>query len=228
MSIVFAIYIFVVVAAVVVAAKLTLYGINRLYKIQGNSVGLSFLVVFLTLLATAAVSALAVQLTSSLALVNILGLLTWWIVAYFLSKRFFDAPVGKFLAASGTFYGLWIALTILVALPVRTYVLEPVSLLTDSMAPTFKKGQRLLFEKWDKTAHKGDVVLVSIPCPNGQGTCVGVRRVSAVPGDLANGTQVPSDAYYIAADSEPSKAVEVKTRAIVGKLFLTPGQPTAH
>jgi signal peptidase I len=224
MSLAFVFLLLVVIAAAFSLATLSLYGINQLYKIQGNSLRRSALVVLIPFLTGGIVSLLAVQLSSIAALLHILAFLAAWAVVYFLYKHYFQATVGKFLAVFATYNALWLGLAVLVALPVRHYVLEPVQLQTDSMTPAFQRGEYIFFEKWDKVPRKGDVVLVSIPCPNRPGTCVGVRRVSAVAGDVVNGTQVPNGAYLIATDNQSSKSVEVKANAVRGKLFLDLGQ----
>ena len=165
MSFAFVFFILVVIAAAVGLSTLSLYGINQLYKIPGNSLGRCALVVLIPFLASGVISVLAARLSSIAALLHILAFLVSWGIAYFLYKQYFGVTVGKFLAVFATYIAFWLGFTFLAAFPVRHFALEPVQLQNDNMSPALQRGDYVFFEKWDKRADKGDVVLVSIPCP---------------------------------------------------------------
>jgi signal peptidase I len=85
--------------------------------------------------------------------------------------------------SSGTFRRvLWFAAAIVVLLLVRSFVVEPVRVRSDSMEPTLKAGAVVLIDKliFDaREPHRGDVVVTSDP-RTGEPI---VKRVVAVAGD---------------------------------------------
>jgi signal peptidase I len=115
---------------------------------------------------------------------------------------------------------LWLAAVIVVLLLVRSFVVEPVRVRSDSMAPTVQAGAVLLVDKVTfhaRNPHRGDVVVTSDP-RSGQSI---VKRVVAVGGDtvgidngvlVVNGSTVIEDyidnanmdGFYFGPDAVPA------------------------
>ena len=64
----------------------------------------------------------------------------------------------------------------------RTYVLEPIRVTSDSMSPTLNKGAVVLVQKLDRTPERGDLVTFDSPLDGERN----VKRVVGVGGDVVD------------------------------------------
>ena len=227
MSIIFLVYFAGLVIIGYLISTFILHSLNYVCKVKGNTFGKSLLVVLAILIAESVFAVLGIIFPGIAGPLSIIGLFAQWIVGYELYNKFYKSTWKEFRRVFGLYYLVGILL-LGAALFVRLHFFEPVLLIGDSMVPTYQPGDYIIFEKWDKTLSKGDIVLVSLPCSSGQSICAGIMRVSAVPGDSVNGGQVQSNEYYLTSDNRPGKSSKITIGAVIGKPILSVGRMTSN
>lgn len=152
-----------------------------------------------------------------------LGLLVGSIIVYYVYKKYSDVSARKFTAIWITYLIIGFIAALIVNVVIRPDIIQPFVVAGDSMAPAYPTGDYLIIEEWDKTPHKGDVVIANIS--NQNETQYVIARVAGISGDVIAGVQVSSGEYYLSKDNPSAKQIPglVSGNTIVGEPILDLG-----
>lgn len=126
-----------------------------------------------------------------------------------------------------------IAVALVVAIVVRTFVVQSFSIPSRSMVPTLEPGDRVLVNKLSYRMHdpgRGDVVVFKAPHPEKIGGMKDlVKRIIGLPGETIEGrdglTRVPADAYWVLGDNRLDSADStvwgpLGRKYLIGRVFV--------
>ncbi|MBP6858218.1 MAG: signal peptidase I [Candidatus Pacebacteria bacterium] len=116
---------------------------------------------------------------------SLIGLIVGFIVLWLLLKNYYSISFAKSLGIYvvnlivGTVVGFIFAL--LFAVPIRTYVFEPVVVSGQSMSPHYNPGDYLFVAKWDKDFKRDEVIVYR----TSTGSYI-IQRVVGLPGEVVS------------------------------------------
>jgi signal peptidase I len=109
-------------------------------------------------------------------LINII--IGYFILAY-LFRKYFSISWGRSLAIFILQNIIWLLIALLVALPVRLFVIEPFMISGQSMSPHYNQGTYLFVEKFDKSINRDDIIVFRMP----NSSTYLIKRAVGLPGE---------------------------------------------
>jgi len=140
---------------------------------------------------------------------NILSAIAIFLVFHYLLKKYYQVSWKKSLGIYVAFSVAMIILSLLIVVPVRQYVIQPIFVNGNSMSPNYKENDYLLVGIFDKQFSRGDVVVYKI-----QNQFL-IKRIIGLPGEKVeiNNSQILINGQVL---NEPYINTET-----LGKISLT-------
>ncbi len=123
----------------------------------------------------------------------------------------------------------FVIVTLVIVVPVRTYVAQPFIVAGESMVPTFQNGQYLIVDELSyhfREPERGEVVVFRYPKDE---TKFFIKRIEGLPGDeveLPEGKRILEEGeYYVLGDNRPQSLDSrawgpVPDKLITGRVLL--------
>lgn len=120
-------------------------------------------------------------------------------VFYFLLKKYYQIDWKRALGIWFIFSIIGIVLSLIIVIPLRTFVVEPFVVSGESMNPNYMANDYLLLSKFEKQFFRGDVIVYRNPKAEGSFL---VKRIVGLPGDK---TEIKNGRVFINGEvlSEP-------------------------
>jgi signal peptidase I len=171
--------------ATLLIQSLVLFGVNKLFKIEGVTYKKAFLIILWSFLAQ--VGTVLFFATIGLAvLAPLFGLIVAVTIFCLSIRRYHILSWGKAFGIYFTNLGFnlvgGLILGLILALPIRLFLVEPFVVNGPSMSPHYSTGDYLIIEKFNTDFQKDDVVIYKANSNLISGTFF-IKRIIGLPGD---------------------------------------------
>ncbi len=163
-------------------SALILFGLSKLFKIENatykNSIKILLFCGVVNLLISGFLTGLKMEavINSSFLFILVIGLTTLFVFCYFF-KRYYKNGWKKLLAIYFSFSILVIIFSLIALVPIRSFLVEPLSMKGNLMSPTLTEGDYLLIKKFGHNYQRGDIIAFYYNSKKG----IFIRRIIGLP-----------------------------------------------
>ncbi len=135
-----------------------LLGLSKLFKISNASYRKSMLVVLLSGIGSS-ITGIVFSLIGLGVIAQILSVIAGYLILSSLFKKYYQASWGKSLGVYVANIVVGVIIALVVAVPIRLFVIEPFVVSGQSMSPHLNQGAYLFIEKFDKNIQRDNVIV---------------------------------------------------------------------
>lgn len=161
------------------ASAVILTWLSKLFKIENASLKKSLVVIFLSGFASF-IAGVIFGIINLGIISNILVMIISFAVFHYLLKNYYQNNWKQSLGIYISFSVATIILSLLIVLPVRTFIIQPFFVDGDSMSPNYNKNDYLLIGMVDRQFNRGDVIVYRNPKDKNQFL---IKRIVGLPGE---------------------------------------------
>lgn len=209
-----------------------LHSLTRLFKLHEPRYKKALITTSLQWISTIVVGLLLAGIFYLVGTQSFRDLLAWligFVAFHFIIQKYYKSKLGKNIALYLLVSIATIVILLALILPVRNFVVQPFYMSGNSMEPTVRDGEYMLFTIFNKKYLKGDIVVLRSPASNS----LLIRKISGLPGEkiqLPSGQSIElkNDEHFVVAENQSNEVQDsydfgsVNSSVIIGKYWFSP------
>lgn len=175
--------IFAMVIIVVIISAFMLHISTKIFKVTGASLKTALIITILLLVISsiAGIAAGVVLTVSGLQdFVSLFSIIIGFVVFHKLLQRYYKTNLRRNIAIYLVYTVISILSVFIIIFPIRSYLAEPFFMSGASMEQTYKNGDYLLINKFDRNYNRGDVIVFRYPRNPNE---LMIKRIIGLPGE---------------------------------------------
>lgn len=162
---------------------------------------------------------------------NVAEPLSWllaFVAFHFILQKFYKSGFGKNVALYLLLTISTVVISLILIIPIRTFVVQPFYMSGNSMEPTLQDGEYMLFTVFDRNYVKGDIVVLRSPASNN----LLIRKIKGLPEEKIElpddrSMDLKSNEYFVIAENQNDDVQDsydfgaVDSSDIIGKYWFS-------